>query len=101
MRSITPKAFLRRNAMGIEYQITVPKEFRSQAAKGLEEFLPALLERLDPRAKESFPNVIVHVIPEGVFLCDTLMDQTVGSEVIRGVIDLLLRFSDSVSVSEG
>ena len=86
--------------MGIEYHLTVPENSRTKVASVLAEQLTPLLHRLDPRAKESFPNVFAQPIPEGLYFCDNLTDPAVASLVIRSLIDLLLHHSPQVQVIE-
>ena len=86
--------------MGIEYHLMVPESARASVAGAVAEQLVPLLRKLDPRADESFPHVHVEAIPEGLYVCDHLTDSTVASNVVRSLIDLLLRYSAEVSVVE-
>jgi len=62
--------------------------------------LAPLLQKLDPKANDAFPNIYVKPTPEGVYLCDNLTNQVVASQVIRAVLDVLLRYSPSVEFIE-
>jgi hypothetical protein len=86
--------------MGIEYTLSVPPECREAVGAVLSRELHPLLARLDPRATDDFPNVSATVIKQGVLICDNLTNRSVAAQVIRGVIDLLLLHSESVSISE-
>jgi hypothetical protein len=86
--------------LGIEYELRVPESARESVADTLERELPRLLQRLDPKAAEAIPNVIVRAIPAGVYVCDTLIDKLVAAQVIRGLLDILLRHCQSVEVVE-
>jgi hypothetical protein len=86
--------------MGIEYRLSVPEGDRSKAASAIMEQLPALLASADPKADDPFPNVYVQCDSEGVYLCDNLTDAEVSATVLRRVIDLMLLYSQSVTVAE-
>ncbi len=86
--------------MGIEYELRVPEAARGTVAITIATELPSLLERLDPRAREAFPNLYVEQIPEGLYVCDNLTDSKIAALVIRALIDLLLKHSPAVSVVE-
>lgn len=86
--------------MGIEYHITVPASAREKVAEALSDQLSGLLNRVDPKANESFPNVFVKMIPEGLYVCDNLTDPAVASLLIRSLIDLVLQFSPEVTLVE-
>ncbi len=87
--------------MGIEYRLSVPEEGRSKVARAFSEQLPALLASTDPKAGDPFPNVYVQSGSEGVYLCDNLTDAEVAAAVLRRVIDLMLLYSQSVTIAEG
>ncbi len=86
--------------MGIEYQLVVPELARTKVATALAEQLAPLLQRLDPKANEPFPNAYVEAIPEGLYVCDNLTDPVVAALIIRNLIDLLLLYSPEVQVVE-
>ena len=86
--------------MGIEYRLSVPENKRSKVAKALSEQLPALLQSMDPKSGDPFPNVYVQSDPDGVYFCDNLTDAVVSATVLRRVIDLMLLYSESVTVAE-
>ena len=86
--------------MGIEYEIQVPDEDHAAVAAALKNHLGPLLEALDPPQEGADPNVSVTEIPGGVHVCDHLSNKPVASQVIRGLIDLLLSHSARVSVVE-
>ena len=86
--------------MGIEYELKVPESARVDVARALSEQLEPLLARLDPQASEPFPHAYVKTIPEGLYVCDNLTNPEVASQIIRGLMDLLLRYSPEVTVVE-
>lgn len=86
--------------MGIEYHLVVPELVRAKVATALAEQLAPLLQRLDPKVNESFPNVYVEAIPEGLYVCDNLADPVVAALIIRNLLDLLLLYSPEVQVVE-
>ena len=86
--------------MGIEYEIQVPEQDYAAVADALKNYLSPLLEALDPTQTSSNPHVSVTEIPGGVHVCDHLSNKAVASQVIRGLIDLLLSHSARVSVVE-
>jgi hypothetical protein len=86
--------------MGIEYELRVPVSAREKASRVLSNELAPLLERLDPKTHEPFPNLYVQQIPEGLYVCDNLTNSTVAALVMRELIDILLRCSPEVSVVE-
>jgi hypothetical protein len=86
--------------VGIEYRLSVPEGDRSKVASALSEHLRGLLANADPKAGDPFPNVYVQSDSEGVYLCDNLTDATVSAIVLRRVIDLMLLYSQSVTVAE-
>ena len=86
--------------MGIEYEIRVPDEDHAAVASALESGLAPLLRALDSTQVSTNPHVSVAQIPGGVYVCDHLSDKAVASQVIRGLIDLLLSHSARVSVVE-
>lgn len=86
--------------MGIEYELRVPESARVKVAEALEIHLAPLVARLDPKANDPFPNAYVNAIAEGVYICDNLTDSGVSAQIIRGVLDLLLRYSPEVCVVE-
>lgn len=86
--------------MGIEYRLSVPERDRSKVTSALNERLRDLLANADPKAGDPFPNVYVQCDSDGVYLCDNLTDATVSATVLRRVIDLMLLYSQSVTVAE-
>ena len=86
--------------MGIEYEIHVQDEDHAAVAAALKNHLGPLLVTLDPTQTSSNPHVSVIEIPGGVYVCDHLSDKAVASQVIRGLIDLLLSHSARVSIVE-
>ena len=86
--------------MGIEYELRVPESARARVADVLAQELAPLLRRLDPKAGEPFPNTFVKGIPEGLYVCDNLTDSNVSAQIIRELVDLLLRCSPEVHVRE-
>ena len=86
--------------MGIEYEIRVPDEDHAAVASALASRLVPLLKTLDPSQGSASPHVSIAQIPGGVYVCDHLSDKAVASQVIRGLIDLLLSCSAQVSVVE-
>jgi hypothetical protein len=76
--------------VGIEYMLEIPSEHRLALHELLSTSLPALLAELDPLYGDPFPNAIVELQPEGVYVCDTLSDTDVAAKVIRAVTDLIL-----------
>jgi hypothetical protein len=86
--------------VGIEYHLIVPELARAKVATALTEELLPLLQRLDPKANEPFPNAYVKAIPEGIYVCDNLSDRVVAALIIRNLVDLLLFYSPEVQVVE-
>jgi hypothetical protein len=86
--------------MGKEYTLSVPVESRAAVASAISQWLQPLLDRIDPRAGEPFPNVFASPIEEGLYLCDNLTDSSVAAQVIRGSIDLMLLHAQSVVIAE-
>lgn len=86
--------------MGIEYHLIVPPESQAAVAAALTERLPKLLQRLDPNFGTDFPCVYAEQIDEGLYICDTLTDKGVAAQVVRSAIDLMLLYSQSVTVTD-
>ena len=84
--------------MGIEYRLRVPAQSRESVARALDEQLQSLIRSVDPTAGDAFPNAIVKADEDGVYVCDTLTDSTVAALVIRGIVDLMLLHSPSVTI---
>jgi hypothetical protein len=86
--------------MGKEYTLSVPIESRDAVATAISQWRQPLLDRVDPKAGESFPNVFASPTEEGLYLCDNLTDSNVAAQVIRESIDLLLLHAPSVVIGE-
>ena len=86
--------------MGKEYTLSVPVESREAVAAAISQWLQPLLDRIDPKAGEPFPNVFASPTEEGLYLCDNLTDNSVAAQVLLESIDLLLLHAKSVVITE-
>ena len=84
--------------MGIEYQLKVPPENWDALKHALNEHLRPLVLRIDPDAQADFPIAYVEMQEDAVYVCDTLTNSAIASEIMRGIVDLMLLYSPSVTI---
>ena len=84
--------------MGIEYELKVPPENWDALKQALNEHLRPLVLRIDPEAEADFPIAYVEMHEDVVYICDTLTNPAIASEIMRGIVDLMLLYSPSVTI---